>query len=64
MRWNAVVYPRGFNISVEADDFDEALEEVHKIVINECSVCFTRNDNSYDAENLLDDFDVELYERD
>lgn len=62
MKWKGVVYPRPFTITVEADDFDEALDEVHKIVCNECVVCYTRNDNSYNAENLLDDFDVEMYE--
>ena len=65
MKYNAIVFPRGFSVNVEADSFEEAQEMMTRYVINNCTVTLVRNDDSYDPENLLDDFEIcDIIEKD
>ena len=64
-KYNAVIYPRGFSVTVEADDPDEAYDIINGYVFECCTVTLVRNDDSYDPENLLDDFEIcDIIEKD
>lgn len=58
-KYNAVVHPRGFTVTVEADNPDDAYDIIDGYVRECCTVTLTRYDDSYDPENLLDDFDID-----
>lgn len=58
-KYNAVVCPRGFSVTVEADNPDDAYDIIDGYVRECCMVTLIRNDDSYDPENLLDDFDID-----
>lgn len=58
MRYNGLVLPRGFTVTVDADSPEEAEELIRQYVIENCICTLQRTDDTYDAENLLDEFDV------
>lgn len=55
MRYNAMVFPRAFSVTVDADSEDEAMKAIEDYVLKECTVTLVRNDDAYDPENLLDE---------
>ena len=58
-KYNAVIHPRGFSVTVEADDPDEAYDIIDGYVRECYTVTLIRGDDSYDPENLLDVFDID-----
>ena len=58
-KYNAMVFPRGFSVTVEADNPDDAYDIIDGYVRDCCTVTLARYDNSYEPENLLDDFDID-----
>ena len=57
-RYNGVIAPRGFTVTVDADSVEEAEGLIRKYVNTYCILQLQRTDDTYDAENLLDDYDV------
>ena len=55
MKYNAMVFPRAFSVTVEADSEDEAMDMIEDYVRKNCTVTLTRYDDSYEPEDLLDD---------
>ena len=58
MKYNGVVLPRGFTVTVDADSPKEAEELIREYVTANCICTLQRTDNTYVDENLLDEFDV------
>lgn len=58
-KYNGVIHPRGFSVTVEADDPNEAYNIIDSRVRECYTVTLVRGDDSYDPENLLDDFDID-----
>lgn len=55
MKYNAMVFPRAFSVTVDAEDEDDAMKKIEEYVLTRCTVTLIRDDEDYDPENLLDD---------
>ena len=55
MKYNAIVFPRAFSVTVDAGDEDDAMKKIEEYVLTRCTVTLIRDDEDYDPENLLDD---------
>lgn len=62
-KYNAVIYPRGFSLTVDADDEDEALEMIKKRMAY-ITVIKRDSYDTYEDEDLMDEAEIcDLTER-
>ena len=58
-RYNGVVVPRAFTVTVDADTPEDAERKIREYVNTNIIVTMQDTSDTYDAENLLDDYDIE-----
>lgn len=56
-KYNAVIYPRGFTVVVDADDYDNAIDQIRKRM-SYVSVIKHDSYDTYEDDNLMDEYEI------